>query len=78
MSLKLITPKESAENMLTNAKNSIAIYDSQIAFYEYGASLETEEVKKANWLVERDKIKAQKKSMEESVSIMEPFVAQYN
>ena len=78
MSLKLITPKESAENMLINAKNSIAIYESQIAFYEYGAGLETEEVKRANWLVERDKIQAQKKSMQESVEIMEPFVAQYN
>lgn len=76
--LKLITDKEAAENMLTNANNSMTIYRIQIAFYEFVANKKTDKKVKANWLVERDKVKAQMKSMQESIDEMTPFVASYN
>lgn len=76
--MEIITQKQAANNMLTNAKNSVTIYDVQIAYYEEVAELQTDELMKANWLVERDKIKAHKKSMEDTLSTMEPFVAKYN
>ena len=70
MKLTPINKQEAIDNMLTNAENSIVIYQAQIDFYEYTAEKQEDEKDRAIWLVERDKIKKQQSNMEETFSLM--------
>lgn len=76
--MKKISNEEARENMFINAKNSVIIYEEQIAFYEFVAETKTDEKEKATWLVQRDQVKAKLQSAIDTVDEMTPFIAKYN
>jgi hypothetical protein len=75
---KLLTNEEARENMLINAKNTVTIYEEQIAFYEFVAGTKEDEKTKAEWLVQRDQLKAKLASSQEFLAELTPFLASYN
>jgi hypothetical protein len=76
--MKLLSNEEARENMLINAKNTITIYEQQIALYEFVAEKKEDEKKKAEWLVQRDQLKAKMASSQEFLDELLPFLASYN
>lgn len=75
--MDILQKKAIAEMMLANAQKKVVDDEVGIDFYEFCASLETDEKNKANFLVQADKIKITKQGSEHAVDLLQKFVAQY-
>ncbi len=72
-----IVKKETLLKMIENAKKSVIDNQVKIEYYEYLASLATDEKVAASWRVEADKTKVAKRGVEESLDGLEKFLTTF-